>query len=209
MKNIVNNKSWFSLIEILVWIFIFSMWLVSVYAVIVSTMKLNEYNRDYIIATALAGEQLELIRNYRDSNYSKFQKYNQINPPIADYSNVFLTWSYYKIENDYSSAAAFSIKLEWISDFWDWESEVTWKMLAYKLCIDWENRYTYDCLDISWNIKTNFFKYIFIDDVKYSSWWWAVEVIDNAIKVTSKVIRYHRGYHEFETSIILTDFNRL
>ena len=133
------------------------MWLVSVYAVIISTIKLNEYNKDYIIATALAWEQLELIRNYRDSNYAKFQKYNQINPPLSDYSNEFLTWTYYKIENNYSLSASFPISIEDISDFWEWKEEINWKMQNYKICLDSEDRYTYDCSTIG-NRKTKYFK---------------------------------------------------
>ena len=118
MNNKQTNIFWFSMIEILVGIFIFSMWLVSVYAVISSTMKLNNYNKDYIIATALVKGQLELIRNYRDTNYSKLQKYNQINTNTTNYSNLFSTWTYYKIENNYSNSDVFQILLEKISYFW-------------------------------------------------------------------------------------------
>jgi hypothetical protein len=50
---------------------------------------LNDYNKNYIIATNLAREQLELVRNIRDSNYKQIKKYNQINPSNNDYENVF------------------------------------------------------------------------------------------------------------------------
>jgi hypothetical protein len=43
-------------------------------------MNLNDYNKNYIVASNLAREQLELIRNIRDNNYKKVQIYNQINP---------------------------------------------------------------------------------------------------------------------------------
>lgn len=206
MINKLKNKLWLSIIEVLIWIFIFSMWLASVYVIISSSMKLNDYNKDYIIATALVKEQIELITNYRDSNYSKMQKYNQINTLAIDYNNLFKIWSYYKIENDYSDSASFPILLEEITDFWEWEGEIGWKMQNYKLCLDTENRYTYNC---SWdNEETSFFKYIYIDNVKYSSWWVDITV-ENAIKIKSKVIWYKRGYHEFDTDIILTDWKRL
>jgi hypothetical protein len=41
---------------------------------------MNEYNKNYIIASHLAREQLEILRNNRDYNYEKLQKFDQINP---------------------------------------------------------------------------------------------------------------------------------
>ncbi|MDP2396470.1 MAG: hypothetical protein Q8M44_06510 [bacterium] len=46
-------------------------------------------NKNYIIAVNLANEQIELVRNIRDSNYKKIQKYNMINPSSNNYTNVF------------------------------------------------------------------------------------------------------------------------
>ncbi len=83
-----NNKA-FSILEVIVWIFIFTMWIISVYWVIVSTLKLNEYNKNYIIASHLAREQIELVRNIRDSNYKKIKKYNQIDLNTDDFNRVF------------------------------------------------------------------------------------------------------------------------
>jgi len=198
MKKISKNILWFSIIELLVGIFIFSMWLVSIYAIIVSTLKLNDYNRDYIIATNLAREQLELIRNYRDTNYEKYQKYNQINTNTMDYNNVFGVWVWYTIENNFDLSAPFPISLLEISDINDRDN--------YKLCLDSENRYTYDC---SWADKeTNFYKYIYIDDVKYDSGA-GTNIINKALKITSKVKWYNRWEHEFEIKMILTDWQRL
>jgi hypothetical protein len=62
----------------------------------------------------LANEQIELIRNLRDSNYNQIKKFNQINPASADYDNVseyFKDGEKYIIENDYSDTAIFPIKV--------------------------------------------------------------------------------------------------
>ena len=40
----------------------------SVYSIIVSTLRVNDYNKNYIIASNLAREQIEQVRNIRDSN---------------------------------------------------------------------------------------------------------------------------------------------
>jgi len=199
-----NNKKAFSILEVLVWIFIFSMWIISIYAVIITTLKLNDYNKNYIIASNLAREQIELVRNIRDTNYKKIQNYNVLNPGNGDLVTKFEFGKYYKIENDFSTSASFPIYIEEILNFWEWETELTWKMQNYTLCIDSENRYTYNCLG---NNKTNFYKYIKIEEVEYNNAW--REVIDDAFKVTSKVIWNRKWYHEFELKSIITDFKRL
>lgn len=64
-----KNNIWFSMIEIIIWIFIFTMWLVSVFALINHSIKLNRYSNNSIIATNLARESIELIKNQRDLNF--------------------------------------------------------------------------------------------------------------------------------------------
>ncbi len=201
---IKKNKNAFSMIEILVWIFIFSMWIVSVYSIIITTLNLNDYNKNYIIASYLAREQVELVRNIRDSNYKKIQIYNQINPSSGNHTQVFETWAYYKIENNFITWVGFPINVNKIIDFWEWESMLNSKMLDYKLCLNSDSIYTFDC---TWtNTPTVFYRYIKIDDVKYNDW--TDKVIDGAFKVTSKVIWYMKWYHEFEVDSIFTDFKR-
>ena len=204
-----KNKKWFSIIEVLVWIFIFSLWMVWIFAIISSTLRINDNNENYIIASNLANEQLELVRNIRDSNYYSFKPYNLLNPNGTSYRDIdkFEIWKYYTIENNYSNVSSFPIKIDKIINFWEWEGELNDKMMAYKLCLDSLNRYTYDCIT-SWNKDTHFYRYIYIDSVKFSSWW-SVETIDNSFLIKSKVIRYKKWYHEFEVKAILADWKRL
>ena len=191
-----HNKKAFSIIEILVWMFIFSLWILSVYALIMSSMNLNEYNKNYIIASNLAREQLELMRNIRDSNYVKIQRYNQINPWVTydptDPPDTFIMGSSYLIENNYSSSD-FPISVRKFSDD------------THELCLDPENRYVHDCWLLSWNKQTNFFKFITISEAIDS----ANLRINNAFKVTSTVIWYKRWKHEFEVDMIIADWKRL
>jgi hypothetical protein len=118
---------------------------------------------------------------------------------------VFATWTYYKIENDFSSSASFPIKVTKIDDFWEGENMLSTKMKDYNLCLTPNNLYTYDCT--TWNERTYFYKYIRIDDVTYDETW-VTKVISDAFKVTSKVIWYKKGYKEFEITSIFTDFKR-
>ncbi len=188
------NKKAFSVVEILMWVFIFSLWMVWIYATISSTLNLNEYNKNYIIASNLAREQLELVRNIRDSNYHKLQKYNKIDPSTTDYTNIFEYSTKYIIENDYSNTASFPIKVAPL--VWLWE-----------LCMDEKNRYTHDCTNQN-NKKTKFSKYISIEKVSYNDSW-TREDIDDAILIRSKVLWNIGWDHEFEVKTILTDWKRL
>lgn len=203
------NKKAFSLIEILVWILIFSLWITSIYAIISSTLRINNYNKDYIIATNLAREQIELVRNIRDSNYKRIQKFDQINPSNNDYFNVFAFDKKYKIENNYSTTASFPIEvIDITSWFEEWETKLNWtSMQSYKICIDEKNRYSYDCSNPD-NIITQFYKYISVEKVKYNKDW-LEEVIDDSFLLKSKVIWYKNGYHEFEIKSIIADWKRL
>lgn len=214
MKNNKNNKA-FSLIEVIISIFVFTLWVMSVYAIIVSTTQVNDYNKNYIIASNLAREQLELIRNIRDTNYKNIQNYNQIDPNLdftsTNYSSdkFFETGSHYKIENNFSSSSSdFWVKVEKINPFEEWKDKLIWTIMwNYKLCLDSNNLYAY-CNNITWTKKeTIFYKYIYIDEVKYNDW--TNKTIDNAIKITSKVIWNSKGYHSTEINTILADWKRL
>lgn len=204
-KKIWKNKIAFSIIEILVWIFIFSLWLISVYAIIVSTLRMNDYNSNYIIATNLAKEQIELVRNIRDSNYKILKPFDLKDPEWNSFTqeDKFQDEHYYKIENNFWEND-FSISLDDISIwFEEWKENINWdSMQWYRLCIDSQNNYTYNC---SWdNEETEFYRFFYIDKVENINW-----VIENSFKITSKVIWYKRWYHEFEIDTILADWKRL
>lgn len=209
MNTINNKRKWFSIIEILVWIFIFSMWIAWVYAIISSTLRINDLNKNYIIAVNLANEQIELVRNIRDTNYKKIQKYNMINPSSKDYTNIFEFWKKYKIENNYSNSATFPIQVTDITTWFEQGKDKlnSLSMKSYELCIDSLNRYTHDCSNSN-NKKTKFYKFVSFEKVTYKELWLTKEITD-AYLVTSKVIWYIRWYHEFEVKTVIADWKRL
>jgi hypothetical protein len=196
----INNK-WFSIIEVLVWIFIFAIGLVSTYFLIVYTMSLNDYSKNSIIASNLSREWIELVRNVRDSNYLGYYKWNKM--PWSDVYNLFQTWVYYRVENDFSNNDE-NVKITKINDFKEWAKNIE-NMEDYRLCLDENNIYTYDCSTN--NSKTYFYRYIKFDDVKYKTSTWVV-IIKDALKLTSNTIWYNRGYHEVRLDTILTDFQK-
>ena len=201
--KIKNNISWFSIIEVMIAIFIFAMTMASIFMVISSSINLNNLNKNSLIASNLAREWIEIVRNIRDTNYKTYHKYNWLANAENEFGidNFFKIWSYYKIENNYQDNK-YNFKIDEIIDFAEWKSEINWKMQNYKLYLDTENRYTYESY---WNNNTIFYRYIYFDNLIDDNW----NIIDNAMKLKSKVIWYSKWYHDFEIETIITDFNRL
>lgn len=198
-----KNNAWFSIIEILIWIFIFTLGLVWIYALILSTIQLNEYSKNSIIASNLARESIESVRNIRDSNYKNLFKWNKL--PGADVNNLFQTGVYYKVENDFYNTTLQNISLNKIENFAEWKNELNGKMKNYQLCLDAQKLYTYNCS--SSHTPTYFYRYVIFDDVTYEENG-EKKYLENALKLTSKVIWYNRWYHEVQLDTILTDFLR-
>lgn len=203
--HLSQNKKAFSIIEVLVGIFVFSLWLVAIFMLLSSSMTLNELNKNKIIASNLAREQLELVFTIRDTNYQRIQPWNLQDPDSTDYTQVFSTGSYYTVESD-RDYLGFPIRLEEISSFSEWTSALSTAMESYRLCIDLDNIYTYDCG--AGNTPSYFYRYLLIEELEGYSGATLVP-IEDAVKVTSKVIWYKNGYHEFDIKTIITDWRRI
>lgn len=200
-----KNNLWFSMIEVLVWIFIFRLGLTAVFNLILSTLRLDDYSRNSIIASNLAREGLEIVKNIRDSNYIHTYRWDKL--PWVDFEKTFWDWTYYRVENNIDNIIWENTLMSEIVDFWEWEEELTNKMENYRLCISEKNIYTYDCSFP--NTKTNFYRYIKFDKVEYNDDFWSTQEIEDAYEVTSKVIWFSRWYHSTEQKTIMTDFLRL
>jgi hypothetical protein len=207
MKNYKKNKSWFSIIEIIIWIFIFSLWIASVYMLLSSSLNVNNLNKNTIIAWNLAREQLEILKNMRDNNYLTLNNWNYIPNDEKvwskpDFNKKFIIWRQYTIENDFD-ALDFPVEMKEISGFVEWKDKIS-QMENYRLCLDDKNFYTYDCTSLT-NKKTNFYRFIKFEKLINATW----EISPDAFKVTSKVILVWKRYKEFEIKTIIADFKRL
>lgn len=183
-------KKWFSIIEVMIGVFIFSLGLVAIYALLISSLNLSEYNKNAIIASQLAVEQIEIIRNIRDTNYETVRSWDNI--PGISQSLTDFNEKYLKVENDDQNWYI----LTQIDNFNEWQTVINWVMQNYRLCL-YDNVYTYDCTS-SDAISTPFYRYLKIE----SRW-------NDRLLLSSKVIWYSRGYHEFEVQTLITDWRRL
>lgn len=206
-----NNKITlyaFSIIEVMIGIFVFSLGLVAIFALLTSSLNVNELNKNSIIAGQLAREQIELVRNIRDTNYKKLKVWNQHDPDEtlnvsdrSDANKVFFPDNYYFVENNYSTWKVEVNNLgtsisEWLSDLNNMKTE-------YGLCFDSFNRYV-SCW-VTASEDTKFFKYLKFEEAEDD----LGNPINNAYVITSKVIWYKRGYHELEIKTIITDWRRI
>ncbi len=69
LKDIIKNKKAFTLIEIIVVLFIISLALLGIISLIVQSIRAQDYNKKVVIANQLSQEGIELIRQVRDNNW--------------------------------------------------------------------------------------------------------------------------------------------
>ena len=203
MRKTYTTFSAFSIIEVMIGIFVFSLGLVSIYMLLVSALSVNEYNKNAIIASNLAREQMEIYRNIRDTNYLKFKKWDQMNPgeSYTPTTQVFEIGKYYTIENDFLSPW-FPADVQEITSHSEWVANLS-AMGSYRLCLNGDTEYTYDCSP--WNTPTVFYRYLSVEQALDDGW----NPIMDAYMITSKVIWYKRGYHEYDIKTIVADWRRI
>lgn len=94
-----NNKTGFSILEITIAIFIILMGFISLLSLNTQNLKIQNANKNNLIASQLAQEGLELVRNFRDSNWNagipySTGIYDENNLYTVDYDNSALISSF-------------------------------------------------------------------------------------------------------------------
>ena len=208
-----SKNTWFSIIEVMIWLFVFALWLTSIFMMLSGSITMSDYSRNLIIASNLASEQVELYKNIRDSNYKKVKSWTQVQPNkswvdvASDPHWQFMKDRFYKIENNYNVWADFPILVNHetpLSDIWDDSLELPSWIEKFQLCMDSIWRYTYDCSGS--NTKTPFYRFLYLSDAVYE---WSTGSIEWAFRITSKVIWAKGSKFETEISTIVTDWKKL
>jgi prepilin-type N-terminal cleavage/methylation domain-containing protein len=75
MKNKLRYKQGFSLLEVLVFISILSVFFVTAISISISTLKTMQVNEHRIIATRYAEELMEWLRSEKESSWEDFQSH--------------------------------------------------------------------------------------------------------------------------------------
>ncbi len=193
----------FTIIELMVAILVFTVGLLSAFALVDSAMSTAINGRNEIIAANLAREQIELLKNQRDSNWLKQRDWNSLQnadgvsgfPPEARLSS-----GVYIVEN--SNNPAKPVYFEKVN--FSWEQGKKYKpdeIQAFALCFK-DGKYTHECLPT--DIKM-FYSFVLVEDLKMDM---DNVVINNAFSISSVIISTQRGYREYVIRTILTDWKR-
>lgn len=75
-KNIIKNKG-FMLVELMMAIFLLSLGITAGLYFLSKSLGASSFNRDYLIASELSREGIELIRNIRDINWETGDNFNK------------------------------------------------------------------------------------------------------------------------------------
>ncbi|MBP8017194.1 prepilin-type N-terminal cleavage/methylation domain-containing protein, partial [Candidatus Gracilibacteria bacterium] len=136
-----KTNSGFSMIELMVAIIIFTIGGLSAYLLVYSAINSSIRSKSEIIASNIARQQIELIKNIRDTNWLQFKTWNKLDN--AGSLGETLTGGYYTIENNFNLTNP--IKITNISsDFDGSESKVLSSSSTVKLCLDNKDRYTHE-----------------------------------------------------------------
>ena len=200
------NKKWFTIIELMIAIIIFTIWFLSAYLLIYSAINSSVRSKNEIIASNIAREQIELVKNIRDTNWLKNNDWDNIDSylPLWSWTGNLSLNEYYMIENNYSWVTP--IKIEKLSSF-DWSrGNVLWTAQV-RLCIDDKWRY-FHCR-ATWDRKTTFYSFLKINKlVTENSITHTPISVTWALKVESFVINTERWYNEFKINTIITDWKK-
>jgi prepilin-type N-terminal cleavage/methylation domain-containing protein len=68
---IKNNKKGFTLLEVMLALGVITIGLMGVSSLVLQNIQVQDINKNYLVASMLAQEGLELVRNIRDTNFLK------------------------------------------------------------------------------------------------------------------------------------------
>lgn len=94
----IRTQKWFTILELIVGMTIFSIGMTGILALLSTTIQNSLYSRHEIVAANLLREQIELVKNTRNSNIRNFIPFNSL---LDSDGGVFTGWVYI-IENDFS-----------------------------------------------------------------------------------------------------------
>ena len=95
-KKRTKNDKGFSLLEIMAVLSVVSIGMIGISSLVIQNIQAQNINHNYLIASMLTQEGLELVRNIRDDNWLKGDVYDlDISDDIADGANRYLVIDYY------------------------------------------------------------------------------------------------------------------
>jgi type II secretory pathway pseudopilin PulG len=181
-----TKNSWFTLIEIIIVIAVFSIWIMAVFYLVTNNLERLDDTRTRNIATFLAKEWIELAFNARDANLVKELKRDCIftNKYINNPSPEFCDWIF---------SSWLQSKYIQISFYPDKYPELIWtnlntfennRLYYHSGYINWNKLFWYNNNSIDWE-QTIFARYISFTWVIEN---WQILPVDKILKLESHVL---------------------
>lgn len=203
-----KNYKWFTVVELMVWILIFTIWWLSAYLLVFSALNSSRHSKNEIISANLARESIELIRNNRNDNWLQILDWNKLDNAWSPWK--YLTWGYYVIENNFSPILNSQIKITKLSNNFSEDYKYlinpTNPSDKTQLCNDSQNRYTHDCS--TGNKETKFYSYIKVEPLITKTNKWTKIDLDDAYRIIANVINSEKWFTKYYVSTIITNWKK-
>lgn len=211
MFNLSRSRSWFTVLELMVGIVIFTIGFLGAYLLVNSANDVSLRSRDELIGANIMREQIELIKNLRDTNWIGFRTWDSLGlamDPIVPVPTLEDN-TYYIIENDFAPSkwiqikklpATFNTDKTTILDDMKSSSPFT------RLCIDSLNRYTHSCVGDTTQ-KTPFASFFRVEPLVTRNTITNADItVANAHKIILYFISTDKGYRVHTMSSVITNW---
>ena len=219
LSPVLISKQWFTLVELIVGMTIFAVGMTAILWLLNSSIDTAILSRHEIVASNLLREQIELIKNTRNTNLRSYTPWNSI---LLDGSTPDrLKNGFFTLENDYTTARSvrnaatgnFEKNTVFMKEFLPpWFSEALTleeKFTTTRLYFDEQNRFTHTATDR----PTKYASYLRIAPLKIDTATTSIEPKKDGISqwyiIDARVISETRGnYREFDLKTIITDWKK-
>ncbi len=213
-SSFISNKKWFTLIELIVGMAIFSIGMTAILALLYNTTDNSLYSRHEIVAADILREQVELVKNIRNSNVRNFVPFDRVRLEWVA-SSSFSSGTFI-IENDFTSSkvtydqnggiTSSPVYMKDISAIFPTDIEARFN--SAKLYLDSQGRFTHSPT----NTGTLYASYINIHPLEFDNGWSPMIVQKDGKNqwyiLDAHVIVNSRGYREYDLSTLITDWKK-
>ncbi|EKD66260.1 MAG: hypothetical protein ACD_49C00056G0015 [uncultured bacterium (gcode 4)] len=197
------NK-WFTLVELMVAILVFTIWFLSAYLLLFQAISSSITSKNEIIAANIAREQIELVKNIRDTNFLRYNNWDKVDNALVSWTWNFLSIWYFTVENNFSSLDN-PIKINILPTDFDASKDKILNTAKVQLCIDNSFRYVH-CEP--WLEKTQFFSYVKVSPLNSKNITETIIPVANWYMVESVVANAQKWYREFRINTIITNWRK-
>lgn len=204
-SSLILKNRWFTLVELIVGMTIFVVGMTAILALLNSAISSSMRAKNEIIAANVLREQVELVKNIRNSNIRSFANWS-----------TGITPNIYTIENDYTSPnviytngliTASPVKLS--SSTIAPADSIEQKFAQSKLYYDAKGRYTHTVTPL----ETNIASYIIISPLAFTRPLWLIEPkspdgMNQWYILDARVIVHANDYREYDLKTVITDWQK-